>query len=70
MNCYKPLTATKYDKETLHAKINYKGRDEQENKFLFPTLYGTTTRNEAGQWKQFERVINRKVSGVFFKFHL
>ena len=53
------------DLTSIHARINNRGRDEQENQYLFAGLYGekALTRKERGNWAMFERILK-----VNFKF--
>jgi hypothetical protein len=69
MNYNNPFVASKYSNEQLHKKISYKGRDEQENRFLFPFNYGgNPTRNEIGAWTRLEQKLS-KDKNKKFKFH-
>lgn len=63
-----PLLATRYAGAKLINRILYRGRDEQELQYLFPTLYGcnAVTRNTAGQYKTFNRQLRRGKYAVHF----
>lgn len=47
----------------IHAKINTRGRDEQEKAYLFAGLYNTAhrlTRNERGAWNSLSNQFKRQ----------
>lgn len=60
---YLVCTMQTTNKQSLHTLINTRGLYEQENAFLFATLYNTGHRlckRERGLWKQVEKRLRRK----------
>jgi hypothetical protein len=63
-----PLLARRYPASKLMNRILFRGRDEQELQYLFPSLYGgnAVTKNTAGQYKTFNRQLKRGKYAVYF----
>ena len=63
-----PLLIVRYGQSTLIKRIMYRGRDEQELQYLFPSLYGNkaVTNNTKGQYLTFDRQLKRGKYAVYF----